>query len=687
VYFFFSFKGLSQIDPNDLNKTFICGTQETDMFSRGVSVSESCTIVRTEGYGIDCYHNDAQIPSLDFQQCGNYRIPIRFVTTALNDCSGAPDDINARIDDEMCYINELFSNINIEFVEISRELLCNDIYYDLGDTDISGNDINGVLNVYFVNNVTSNGENVGGYFRGEIVTNFSGLGSLSSNCGLTNCGADGHMNTTLAHEIGHALGLAHPFSGNPIFDDDINFGNDLADNSVCCIESDKICDTEPDPNGLPGASSTSCNSTPSCTYDGTAVDSLGNPYLPFITDNIMSYYTRTCRNKFTDFQYRKMHDYLIYCRNYCLTGIEYYLEDTLQKHLSICLGDAIPEINGKNNRCFNWYINEPEESNLILEDSNTLSSEIISSQIDSLVPGTYSIFIQDANNYQSNYCTSEFFIEILPEPGNGNVSGYETFNSCGINEYLVTTSNLQIDSNCQTIGWVLNQDVPISDLLSTQDEIVNYLNSNPNNIYESDNNTLQLEVNCNESNLYYLTPFVSYIYEGLDETVYDCDNMPEICSSVISIDYCPEIINEQDFFRTGPIPKPDFGCFEIPPPNWEINIEFLNFGNCLSSLSVRLRSDDGENELLYSTIIDTSEANLTLTSETINFDASRGFRIIVFDIEDFCCGTAEFKAEVEIIYESIENTEFPSPKFSSIPSNEEQNCFFGTPLEYGETAH
>lgn len=93
--------------------------------------------------------------------------------------------------------------------------------------------------------------------------------------------------STIAHEIGHYLGLYHTH--------DNRFGYELVDQSNCEVAGDLICDTPADPK----LSTSSVN--PSCSYIGTEVDSSGNFYQPN-PEMLMSYSRKACRSKFTEEQ-------------------------------------------------------------------------------------------------------------------------------------------------------------------------------------------------------------------------------------------------------------------------------------------------------------------------------------------------------------------------------------------------
>ena len=149
-----------------------------------------------------------------------------------------------------------------------------DTYYDFDKTEetalTTAYNVSNLINVYFVNSVTSSGNTICGYasFPG-------GANRIIMDNSCTNNGS------TLTHEFGHFFGLYHthePF-----------FGFELVNGSNCTTAGDRICDTPADPQ------LGSSNVSASCMYTGTSTDANGDTYVPN-PNNIMSYSLKPCRS-------------------------------------------------------------------------------------------------------------------------------------------------------------------------------------------------------------------------------------------------------------------------------------------------------------------------------------------------------------------------------------------------------
>lgn len=523
---------------NNLPPFLPCGTESPELsLHKSFFSSSSCTDVLEQGYGDSCENNDASIPALPFPGCGKFRVPIAFRKIAQDDCSGLVADMDQRIDDELCYLNELFDPLNIEFFEHSRPApICSSDFYnfeiagnDFDNSQIVAENIPGVINIYLADIIRRNGQQIGGTtFLGGNSNNprmlvwVGQFGTFpgNSNCGITACGSTGHMHTTTAHEMGHFLGLRHTFA------DSFNSIEDLADNSLCCTASDKTCDTEPD-SSLGYLSSTDCDEAPSCTSD-IYYDELGNSSPPYTVNNIMSYHGLSCINQFTPFQKRRMYDGLMFCNTYLCSDVpETYLADVTQQRIEICKDEPLPDITGIAGRCYNWYDGEDASANLIATATSTLTAVELADIVDNSLSGTYTIYMGDANSYQDPPCRLPIEIKVLPETIDGNSDGASiaNINTCDSpQDVLLSADASLLDEDC-VIGWWITESDPISTSVTDDATFMSALGSanigaslsNPvNTIIESTGEMsagdLSLAVDCSTLNPYldyYATPIAA----------------------------------------------------------------------------------------------------------------------------------------------------------------------------------
>ena len=153
---------------------------------------------------------------------------------------------------------------------------------DEGDMLSDLNNIDNVMNVYFVDSIFNDDDDPlcgWAYYSSSF---FHDYVLMRNDCAMNG--------STLAHEIGHYFDLFHTH--------DTDCGAELVDGSNCMTAGDKMCSTPADPN-LSG------NVDAACVYTGTDLDANMQAYMP-ATDNIMSYSRKACRDNFTAEQLAKV---------------------------------------------------------------------------------------------------------------------------------------------------------------------------------------------------------------------------------------------------------------------------------------------------------------------------------------------------------------------------------------------
>jgi len=191
--------------------------------------------------------------------------------------------------DDLAAANELFKPHGIQFSmcgEInfirSNELNIMDMESEDEMDKLNSYNITNVINIYYVHSINFGEWRYAGYAYFPWYTSNHHIVMSRSSIQISG--------NTLAHELGHALGIYHPHT--------TLFGRELVDGSNCQEAGDLICDTPADPNLYDKVTS-------SCRYTKFELDSIGMPYVPN-TQLIMSYSLKSCRNSFSPQQVEKM---------------------------------------------------------------------------------------------------------------------------------------------------------------------------------------------------------------------------------------------------------------------------------------------------------------------------------------------------------------------------------------------
>ncbi len=236
-------------------------------------------------------------PNGEFQKMGRdflqnskiqkFRIPIRAHVLRRSDGSGgiSQTDIEASI----ARANQHYRSVRMEFYVDKYRYLDNTSDYNSTMSNNYGslerrlydnNKVDEAINVFFVQNSTTSWA----------------TGATSSVDRVIMRNSHTRNESTLSHELGHYFGLPHTHAN----------GNELVNGSNCSSAGDRFCDTPADPGN---------SFTSTCGYNGTGKDSNNQAYNP-LTDNLMSYAWKRCRETFTPRQQQRILYTYIYKTHY-----------------------------------------------------------------------------------------------------------------------------------------------------------------------------------------------------------------------------------------------------------------------------------------------------------------------------------------------------------------------------------
>ncbi|WP_436517507.1 T9SS type A sorting domain-containing protein [Ekhidna sp. To15] len=247
-------------------------------------------------------------------------IPIKFHTIVTTSGDGGLTE--TQLNGIITKLNNLYSSANIEFEHQGEvNVIVDDNNYDLNSANegavASGNDIQGVINVYFSGSLSSGASSLCGYTRfppssDRVFTTYG-------------CTLNG---TTLEHELGHYFTLFHTHGKT-------NTGttDELVDGSNCLTAGDNVCDTPADPN-LSGMVDGSC------TYLGSAKDANGDTYVPD-PSNIMAYSVDACQDYFSPEQFDRVREGFENGRFYLKFTTENFSAKYTADNPSTCIGSQI----------------------------------------------------------------------------------------------------------------------------------------------------------------------------------------------------------------------------------------------------------------------------------------------------------------------------------------------------------
>jgi PKD repeat protein len=296
-------------------------------------------------------------------------------------------------------------------------------------------DYKNYLNVWVVNYIGSkdlNGGVMAGYSRFPFQTSESEDGIVIDHRFVGSTGTSNRTNSgrTLTHEIGHWLGLLHPFQGG-------------CGGSNCSTSGDRICDTPPvqDPSyGCPLVKNSCSNDSP---------DELDN------VENYMDYANGSCLNMFTAGQKAVMQYYAnnasfrgantdaatmkstgVFISNPCSPKADFHIESGRTR---LCFGESVTF------KDLSWN-GETVDRVWTFEGGSPSSSTFSSPTVVYNISGKFKVTLKVTNSLGESEIVKEEFIEVMPKVADWASPFKEDFDG-------QFSSSLWPRETIETYGW------------------------------------------------------------------------------------------------------------------------------------------------------------------------------------------------------------------------------------------